>query len=82
MVAIFPRLSLPIHHFQVHCGCGAPLTRSRCRDLINLVAKLMNREGVVTSVLVLPGKRTFALLLLPEHLEHRAIKHEVEAIVD
>lgn len=81
-MATFPRLSLPIHYFQVHCGCGAPLTRCRCCDLINLVAKLMNGERVVTRVLVLPGERIFAFLLLPENLEHSAVVHDVEAIVN
>ena len=82
VMATFPRLSLPIHYFQVHCGCGAPLTRCRCCDLINLVAKLMNGERVVTRVLVLPGERIFAFLLLPENLEHSAVVHDVEAIVN
>lgn len=81
-MAFFSRLSLPIHHLQVYCGCGAPLTRCRRRDLINIITKLTDSERVVTRILVLPCERIFALLLLPEHLEHSAVEHEIEAIVD
>ena len=42
----------------------------------------MNGERVMTSILVLPCKRIFALLLLPENLEHSSIEHDIEAIVD
>ena len=42
----------------------------------------MNGERVMTSILVLPCKRIFALLLLPENLEHSSIEYDIEAIVD
>lgn len=40
----------------------------------------MHGEWIVPLVFVLPCERIFALLLLPEDLEHGAIEEQIEAV--
>ena len=40
----------------------------------------MNGERIVALVFVLPCERIFALLLLPEDLEHGAIEEQIKAV--
>ena len=82
MVSTFTRRSLSIHYLQIHGLCCASLTRCRRHNLIDLLTKLMYLERVVARVLILPSKRIFTFFLLPEHLEHSAIEHDIEPIIN
>lgn len=72
---------LPLQDTEADCCSGTLFPSSRGNYTVDSVSKGVDRVWIMLRIFVLPSKRILALRLLPKHLEHVPVVHNVKAVV-